>query len=40
MFNNKVEMFPNNIFAKIFGFKSKNMFEAKAEERKNVEVKL
>ena len=40
MFNNKVEMFPNNIFAKIFGFKSKNMFEAKAEERKNVEVNL
>ena len=40
MFNNKVEMFPNNIFSKIFGFKSKNMFEAKAEERKNVEVKL
>lgn len=40
IFNNKVEMFPNNIFAKIFGFKSKNMFEAKAEERKNVEVKL
>ena len=40
IFNNEVEMFPNNIFAKIFGFKSKNMFEAKAEERKNVEVKL
>ena len=40
MFNNKVEMFPNNIFAKIFGFKSKNMFEAKAEERKTVDANL
>ena len=40
MFNNKVEMFPNNIFAHIFGFKSKKMFEAKAEERENVSVKL
>ena len=40
MFNNKVEMFPNNIFAYIFGFKSKKMFEAKAEERENINIKL
>ena len=40
MFNNKVEMFPNNIFAHIFGFKSKKMFEAKAEERENINIKL
>ena len=40
IFNNKVEMFPNNIFAKIFGFKSKPMFEAKTIERENVDVKV
>ena len=40
IFNNKVEMFPNNIFAKIFGFKSKPMFEAKINERENVDVKV
>ncbi len=40
IFNNKVEMFPNNIFARIFGFKSKPMFEAKSSERKNVKVEL
>ena len=40
IFNNKVEMFPNNIFAKIFGFKSKSMFETKISERENVDVKV
>lgn len=40
VFNNKVEMFPNNIFAKIFGYKSKDMFEASEEERKNIKVKF
>lgn len=40
IFNNKVEMFPNNIFAKIFGYKSKPMFEAKISERENVDVKV
>ena len=40
IFNNKVEMFPNNIFARIFGFKSKLMFEAKKNERENVKVEL
>ena len=40
IFNNKVEMFPNNIFARIFGFKSKLMFEAKKSERENVKVEL
>ena len=39
-FNNKVEMFPSNIIAKIFGYKSKNMFEASETERKNVKVEL
>lgn len=40
IFNNKVEMFPNNIFAKIFGYKSKPMFEAKISEREKVDVKV
>ncbi len=40
IYNNKVEMFPNNIFAKLFGYKSKLMFEASNEEKKNINVKL
>ena len=40
MFNDKVEMFPSNIFAKLFGYKSKSMFEANANERENVKVEL
>lgn len=40
MFNNKVEMFPSNIIAKISGYKSKLMFEATDEERKSVKVEL
>ena len=40
MFNNKVEIFPNNIIAKLFGFKSQKMFEASAFERENVKVEL
>lgn len=40
MFNNKVEIFPNNIIAKLFGFKSEKMFEANASERENIKVEL
>ncbi len=40
LYNNKVEMFPSNIIAKIFGYKSKNMFEASEAERENVKVEL
>ena len=40
IYNNKVEMFPNNIFACIFRFKTKSMFEASANERENVKVEL
>ncbi len=40
IYNNKVEMFPSNIIAKIFGYKSKNMFEASEIERENVKVEL
>lgn len=40
MFNNKVEMFPNNIFATLFGYKPKAMFKASESERENVKVEL
>lgn len=38
--NNKVEMFPSNIIASIFGYKKRNMFKAKEMERENVKVDL
>ena len=38
--NNKVQMFPSNIVASIFGFKLAKMFEAGAEEKNNVKVDL
>ncbi len=40
IYNNKVEMFPNNIFAKLFGYKSKLMFMATVNERKNIKINL
>ena len=40
IYNNKVEMFPSNIFAGLFGYKSKAMFEASANEREIVKVEL
>ena len=40
IYNNKVEMFPSNIFAGLLGYKSKAMFEASANERENVKVEL
>ena len=40
MYNNKVELFPSNIIAGMFGFKKENFFEANEEERKNVQVKF
>lgn len=40
VYNNKIEMFPSNIVAKLFGYKSKTMFEVNADERKNVKVEL
>ena len=40
VFNNKVEMFPSNIVAKIFGYKTKKMFEVSMDERLNVKIKL
>ncbi len=40
MFNDKVEMFPSNLFAKMFGYTSKVMFETSDNERENVKVKF
>lgn len=39
-YKNKLEMFPSNIVAGMFGFKSEAFFEATEEERKNVQVKF
>ena len=39
MYNTKLEVFPSNIIANMFGFKSKELFVAESEEaRKNVKV--
>ena len=40
IFNNKIQMFPSNIVARIFGLKSANMFEANMEEKENIKVEL
>ena len=40
MYNNKIEVFPNNIVASLFSFKKESFFEIAEEERKNVEVKF
>lgn len=38
--NNKVQMFPSNIVANLFGFKQVEMFEADVEAKNNVKVEL
>ena len=38
--NNKIQMFPSNIIAKMFKFQEVKMFEAKAEEKDNIKVDL
>lgn len=40
IYNNKVEMLPSNVFAGLFGYKSKAMFEVSSNERENVKVEL
>ena len=37
-FNNAVEMFPTNIFAGIFGFKHKTLFQIPDREKANVKA--
>ncbi len=39
-FNDKVQMFPNNIFAGLFGYHEKPMFEVSENERANVKVEF
>ena len=39
-YNDKVEMFPSNIIAKMFGHKVKEMFEVSSKERENVKVEF
>ena len=39
-YNDKVQMFPSNIVAKILGYKAKNMFKADSNERENIKVEL
>lgn len=38
MFNNKVEMFPSNIVARLLHYQKKTMFEIKAAERENIKI--
>ena len=38
--NTKIQMFPSNIVAGMFGFKQASMFEANTEEKNNVKVEL
>ena len=40
IFNNKIQMFPSNIIANMFGFHSANMFEANIDEKNNIKVDL
>ena len=40
IYNNKEQMFPNNIFAKIFNYKTKRMFEASLEDKQNIRINL
>lgn len=40
IFNTKIQVFPNNLLANIFGFKEANMFEANTNEKNNVKVDL
>ncbi|WP_294353498.1 LemA family protein [uncultured Clostridium sp.] len=39
-YNDKIMMFPNNIFAAIFGFKESSLFNVNEEVRRNIEVKF
>ena len=39
-FNSKVQLFPSNIIAGVFGFKTEEFFAATEEERKKIDVKF
>ena len=40
IFNTKIQVFPNNIIAKLFNFKEANMFEANSDEKHSIKVDL
>jgi LemA protein len=40
IFNNRIQTFPSNIFASIFGFTAKENFEVPAKEKENIKVKF
>ena len=40
IFNNKIEMFPSNIVANLFGFHAAKMFETNIDEKNNIKVDL
>lgn len=40
IYNNKVEIFPSNICAKILGYKTKLMFQIEPNEKANVSIKI
>ncbi|MFH1182129.1 MAG: LemA family protein, partial [Candidatus Woesearchaeota archaeon] len=40
VFNTKIQVFPNNVFAGMFNFGQEAMFEATAEEKKAVKVEF
>lgn len=39
-YNQAIQVFPKNLFAKIFGFQEKDFFETKGKERENVKVEF
>ena len=38
--NNKVQVFPNNLFAKMFGFSKLEMLEIEEKEKQNIKINL
>jgi len=40
LLNDKIQMFPSNLIAKLFGFKTMEMFEIGTEEKNNIKVEL
>ncbi|MDP3990198.1 MAG: LemA family protein [archaeon] len=40
LFNEALQVFPKNIFAKLFGFKEREFFSTKGKERENVKVEF
>ena len=40
LYNNKIQMFPSNIVAGMFGFKEEKFFEATEAEKENVKVQF